>query len=76
MKKIFSASRQNIFVFCLLQLAMLGTHAQDSTATAGTLGAETSSYGPTWVWMTGAVVSILLIISLIRWNTNKRTSKN
>ncbi len=76
MKKYSNTFNLKVPILCVLLLIACCSQAQDSTGTAGAIGAETSSYGPTWVWMTGAVVSILLIISLIRWNTNKRTSKN
>lgn len=61
---------------CTLQLAVLFAQAQDSTGTAGNLTSETSWYAETWIWMAGAIVSILLILALVRWSTNKKRTDN
>ncbi len=61
---------------CFLQLSVLISQAQDSTGTAGTLTSETSWYTETWIWMAGAAVSILLILALVRWSTNKKRTDN
>ncbi len=62
--------------FLLLQLIAFCSFAQDSIAATGSLAGGGAWYGETWMWMSGAAVSVLLIISLIRWNTNKRTKKD
>lgn len=73
MKKILISQHQKIWIVCLLLIIEVHLKAQNSVVPLGGVAEETSEYGPTWVWVTGAVVSILLIISLIRWNTNKKS---
>lgn len=46
--------------------------AQDSTGVTSAVAAETAWYSETWVWTVGGIISILFILALVRWSTNKR----
>jgi len=69
MKKLFNAKR--IKQLSLLNAGMfiqLRTIAQDSISTSAQ---NYAWYNETWIWVAGAAVSILVLISLIKRGTGK-----
>jgi hypothetical protein len=69
--------RQLMMVF-LLSFMQLALWAQDSTSSSVTVHKETSTttsnwYTQPWVWIVGGAVFILILIALLRGNSNSNT---
>ena len=82
MKKLFKPEwKINLSILLLLIFINLITIAQDSSSAPISSAAENANeqnniwYSETWVWMSGAAISILVIIALVRIVTNRKHSK-
>ena len=81
MKKLFKPEwKMNLSILILLMFINLNTIAQDSSSEAIPSAAENTNeqnnlwYSETWVWMSGAVISVLVIIVLVRFVTNRKSN--
>jgi hypothetical protein len=77
MKKIFNRQFY-IFLFSLASLTLTRAlvFAQDSTAGSSTTSSTTTSSTTTvqpWMWITGAVVLLFIIIALLKGNSKTST---
>lgn len=82
MKKLFNTEwKKNLSILTLLMFINLITIAQDSTNAPISSTAENANeqnnlwFSETWVWMSGAAISILVIIVFVRFVTNRKSNK-
>lgn len=69
MKKTFLSRSSTLFFGAAVLPCFI--KAQDSTGVA--VGTDTAWYSQPMVWTAGGIISILFILALVRWSTNKKS---
>lgn len=66
------------FALCCMQL-MVGAQDSTSTSRSTTITTETTTtndwYMQPWVWIVGGAVLLIILVALLRGNSNKEVSK-
>lgn len=81
MNKVISKTAGKFLLFFLFSFMQLISWAQDSTSTSNTtiVTKETTTttewYTEPWVWIVGGAVLLIILVALLRGNSNKEVSR-